>query len=55
MPERIGDRRAIKMKAAETVKEYMLLFVMFLYLLNRKIQRGPEPVEDPGGATSAAT
>ena len=24
---------------------YLLLFVMFLYLLNRKIQNGPEPIE----------
>ena len=25
---------------------YALLFVLFLYLLNRKIQAGPEPLEE---------
>jgi len=25
---------------------YLLLFILFLFLLNRKIQHGPEPLEE---------
>ena len=28
---------------------YAALFVLFLYLLNGSIQRGPEPLEEPSG------
>ena len=27
---------------------YLLLFVLFIFLLNRKIQHGPEPLEESG-------
>jgi cytochrome d ubiquinol oxidase subunit I len=31
---------------------YALLFVLFIYLLNEKIQHGPEPLEDEVPVTS---
>ncbi len=31
---------------------YALLFVLFLYLLNEKVQHGPEPLEDEAAVTS---
>jgi cytochrome d ubiquinol oxidase subunit I len=33
---------------------YLLLFLMFVYLLNRKIQHGPEPVDGRGGVLAGS-
>ena len=50
---RTGDGLSAVVKAHQVLTSligfgliYLLLFVLFLFLLNRKIQHGPEPLEE---------